>query len=206
MTDPATTPAALLPGYTYFPQTGPGDDAALLADVVAALQDLRRKIEIPSGEPSRTATAEQKGAQPAKPLPEETGETPKVRAEGGSARIRFSWREADGRDRWGELRVESVKPHPLRGGTVLVTGRWPTGQEAEWEIAADEAKWGRGTEVKLRWAAGPDGSPMQAGIFGIVEVTTRPDGLRALVGLWPDGSGGVIELPRSWAHEAKGPE
>ncbi len=203
MTEPATSPAALLPGYTYFPQTGPGDDAALFADVVAALQELRRRIESSSRGTSERAPAEQPSPLVAAVSPAEAPKPTESTTVGSVSGIRFSWRAGGGHEQWGELRVESVLPHPLRAGTILLTGRWPTGQKAVWEIPADESKWGRGTEIKVRWAAGPGGSPMQAGIFGIVEATTRADGARSLTGIWPDRTQGAIEMPNGWAAAAK---
>ncbi len=197
--EPASTPSPVPPtrpsSYTFYAQTGPGDERTFLAQVIEAFQELRRGLDEHSEPPRPQAVnREERTPSPA----------------GSPVRIRFSWRAAGGggsrSEVWGELRIESLRPHPHRAGTILVSGRWPTGQKAEWEMPANETKWGRGTEIKIRWAAGPDGSPMQTGIFGIVEVTARPDGLRTVKGIWPDGIEGAIELPSGWSAATKGPE
>ncbi len=54
----------------------------------------------------------------------------------------------EGQEGRGSLRLESVWPHPLRAGTVLVSHPWCSSPKAEWELPADETMWGGGTATK----------------------------------------------------------
>lgn len=215
----ATRPEAVSGAPVYFSEhEGPGDRAALEAEFQAVIARERSARGLPAadaggdGDPTAAAVREEEpksatvvpialvppGASVEPPAHAKASPTPEAAAamSASPGGIPLEWLHADGTVERSQLEVAAVEAHPHVPELWYVQGRWPTGQQAIWEVPT-RTQWGRGTTIKLRWETGQGTGEWAAGLFQVesVSLLAGEAAMCLLHGLWPNGQRGSLALP-----------